>query len=881
VPIRIYALAKDLKLDSKELVDLCAKAGITGKGSALASLDDEEIEKVKAFLIGGPKKPAPAPAPERPVRVGRTTTAPPEPQSPLKYTREDYIAPGVSGKIKVIGASASATDQKTDQKTDGTDVEPAKPKKKKGPVISLAKLPEVQQPSAEKKSNELPAQKPEIRLPKDAIAGHKKGSRAPLEHLTKPGDKQKKVPLSGKAAPGKPAFPVKETPLGKAGKHRRGGKPGEEEGAKTGLAGMASARADRQTARKTRAKARGGRMGEDDSPHRRRRRTLTRKGTNTAAPRKGKVALELPCTVRTFSEAAGIPSSAVQKALIGLGVMATINAQIEDEQVELLVGELGVELEFKQKETLENAVLTSLQEQEDDPDSLVARPPIITFLGHVDHGKTSLLDKIIGLDVVSGEAGGITQHIRAYKVLNKDREIAFVDTPGHEAFTEMRARGANVTDIAVLVVAADDGVMPQTQEAISHAKAAGVPIVVALNKIDLPGANVEQALRQLAAQEVLASEWGGETEVVKTSAITGEGIDDLLETLLTLAELHEYQANPERAAVGTCLEAEQEPGRGVISKLIVQAGTLHVGDVIVCGSAHGKVKAMHDTLPPENRLETAGPSTPINVTGMDLAPMAGDSFFVMPDISQAREIAAQRGARSHEAGLSGQTIKVSFERFQELLQDGRLGQAEEVSTLNLIIRADVQGSIEAITKELQKFAHPEVQIRILQRSVGGITVGDVQLANASDAVIVGFSVIPDDAARLLADERNIEIRRYDVIYKLTDDIKAIVEGKLKPEQQVIELGRAVVKQIFSISRVGAIAGCYVAQGTIQRGCRVRINRDGRTIGDYPLDSLRREKEDIREVPRGMECGIKLSGFNDIKQDDILEAYKIEEVARKL
>lgn len=878
MPIRIYALAKELKIDSKELVDVCAKAGITGKGSALASLDDEEVTKVKAYLSGGgaPPKPAPAPpAPERPVRPApRTATAPPEtPPSPSKYTRDDYIAPGGGGKIKVIGAGRSSGPAKKD----GEEPEAPTPKqpKKKQPVINLAKLPEVAQPTAPAKSDDPPAQKPEIRLPKDAIQGHKKG-RAPLEHLTKSAEKQAKPP-AGKA----PAYPANQPPSGKPNKHRRGGaKPaGEEEEANRGLAGMASARADRQKARKSRAKLRRG--GDDDSHRGRRRRTLTRKGTNTAAPRKGKVALELPCTVRTFSEAAGVPSSAVQKALMALGVMATINAQIEDEQVELLAAELGVELEFKQKESLEDSILTSLEEHEDDPDTLQPRPPIVTFLGHVDHGKTSLLDRIIGINVVSGEAGGITQHIRAYKIDKGERQVAFVDTPGHEAFTEMRARGANVTDIAVLVVAADDGVMPQTEEAISHAKAAGVPIVVALNKIDLPGADENQAFQQLAAKELLPSEWGGDVEVVKTSAITGEGIDDLLDTLLTLAELHEYNANPDRPAVGTCLEAEQEPGRGVVSKLIVQSGTLNVGDVVVCGAAHGRVKAMFDTLHPNTRLESVGPSTPVNVTGMDSTPMAGDSFFVIDDISKAREIAELRAARSHEQGLSGQTIKVSFEKFQELLQDGRLGQAEEVSTLNLIIRADVQGSIEAIVKELQKFEHPEVQIRILQQSVGGITVGDVQLANASNAVIVGFNVIPDDAARLLADERNIEIRRYDVIYKLTDDIKALLEGKLKPEKHVVELGRAVVKQVFSISRAGTIAGCYVAQGQIERGCRIRVNRDGRTIGDYPLDSLRREKEDVKEVPRGMECGMKLAGFNDVKQDDILEAYKIEEVARTL
>jgi translation initiation factor IF-2 len=565
---------------------------------------------------------------------------------------------------------------------------------------------------------------------------------------------------------------------------------------------------------------------------------------------------------------------------MGMGVMANINAQIDDELVELLASELGVELEFKPRESIEDTVAAML-EAEDDPETLSPRPPVVTFLGHVDHGKTSLLDRILSIDVVSGEAGGITQHIRAYKIERGGREIAFVDTPGHEAFTEMRARGANVTDIVVLVVAADDGVMPQTEEAISHAKAAGVPVVVALNKMDLPGADENRALQQLTAKELLPSEWGGDTEVVRTSATTGQGIDDLLETLMTIAELNDYRANPERSARGTCLEAEQEGGRGVLAKVIVQSGTLRVGDIIVCGAAHGRVKAMFDTLRPSTKVQSAGPSTPVSVSGLDVAPRAGDAFLVLDDIGQAREVAEQRAQRTHEQGLSGRSIKVSFERFQELLAEGRLGETEEVVTLNMIIRADVQGSIEAILKELEKLQHPEVQIRVLQSAVGGITAGDVHLANASDAVIIGFSVIPDEVARSLADDYQIEIRRYDIIYKLTDDIKAMLEGKLKPEMRIVELGRAVVKQVFPISRVGTVAGCYVAQGTIERGCRIRVNREGRTIGDYALESLRREKDDVKEVPRGMECGMRLAGFNDVKKDDILEAYKIEEVARTL
>jgi translation initiation factor IF-2 len=500
---------------------------------------------------------------------------------------------------------------------------------------------------------------------------------------------------------------------------------------------------------------------------------------------------------------------------------------------------------------------------------------VITFLGHVDHGKTSLLDRIIGIDVVSGESGGITQHIRAYSIEKGKRRISFVDTPGHEAFTEMRARGANVTDIAVLVVAADDGVMPQTEEAISHARAAEVPIVVALNKIDLPGVNVDRVYQGLSTNELLPSEWGGDVEVVKTSATKGTGIDELLETLLTVAELHEYKANPNRPAVGTCLEAQQEADRGIVAKVLVQNGTLHVGDVVVCGQAHGRVKAMYDTLDEGRRVTEAGPSIPVNITGLDVAPSAGSRFYVLDDIARAREIAHDR-AEHERAAMLGATgfHHVTLENLFD-----RLEHSSEVQTLNIILRADVRGSIEAIEKEFSKLEHPEVRIKLLQRSVGGITEADVTLAHASDAIIIGFNVVPDEKARTLAEQTGVQIRRYDVIYKITDDLRLALEGMLKPEEREVELGRALVQQVFKISRVGTVAGCRVLSGTVERSSRARVIRDSTIIGDYALDTLRREKDDAKEVREGYECGIKLAGFNDVKEGDLFEVYKVEEVHR--
>ena len=1016
MPTRIYALAKELKMDSKELVDHCTKAGIPAKGSALASLEDDEVVKLKAYLEGGhgagkrpapasaapavnvkavlsapvaastltppppprsappsrprpgsapaeapdfadtavavaeppvvaaeakveaPTKPAPAvkptvkpvepppeepavaqpvisqpviaqpaeqappaapvapvakaapPAPEPPAPPaapappavpaapptvsahGKTfsTPAPTTPSTaPHAPRRDDPFGPGRRSAIRVLGGGGKK------KEAEGDGGKPAKPaeKEKRGPVIRVASMPEVKQPQPVAKSSEPVAQKPIIRISSDILTAKKGGGAAPLKQAAEKAHAERKSreavearvktgqPLTTEAAPGK-----------KGAK----GKFGDE----MGLGDINSVRAERQRQRTNKNKSIT--TGEDeDSPRYKRTLSRIKKHAGPTAPRKEKIELVLPCTVREFCEQTGVGAGSVLKVLMANKIPANINGVIPEQYVELLAAELGLDITVKQPPTPEE-LLEQQFASEDDPASLQPRPPIVTVLGHVDHGKTSLLDKIIGINVVSGEAGGITQHIRAYSIPTPDgRRVAFVDTPGHEAFTEMRARGANVTDIAVLVVAADDGVMPQTEEAISHAKAAEVPIVVAMNKIDLPGANPERVLQQLATAGLLPSEWGGDVEVIRTSAITGEGIDDLLQTLLVTAELHEYKANPDRPAMGMCMEAEQEPGRGVIAKVMVQNGTLRDGDVVVCGNAHGRVKAMYDTLRPREQVKAAGPSTPVNITGLDVPPAAGDKFYVLSDIAEARELAERRTASDRKTTLGGGNVKMTFEEFSRKLSEGKLHDSDDVATLNLIVRADVRGSIEAILKELGKFEHPEVKIKVLQASVGGVTIADVTLADASDAVIVGFNVIPDETARVLADDRGVQIRRYDIIYKLTDDIKAILEGKLKPEERIVELGRALVKQAFSISRVGTVAGCQVIQGSIERGCRVRVNRENRTIGDYAIDTLKREKDDVKEVSRGMECGIKLQNFNDIKEGDVLEAYRVEEVARTL
>lgn len=946
VAVRIYAFAKELGIDNKDLLEVCRKVGIKGKGSALANLEDDEIAKIQAHLAG-PDKAEPAAAPLAPVRnptilskavpimapLPGPATAAPEPAGaksgadgpgegeggegvpPQEDAPEDPprksaaagapLAPGplvspLSGRRAGSDSSHRSplqspltrptrdlrqplrdlADVSARRKPAGDDERPRErtPTRRPSSInVSIAAMPEVKQPRPGSKTAER-VQKPDIALPQDAILQAKAGGMAPLEQFArqsrdKAAAKKKEKPRVGDAVD--PAAAGRDAAALRA-KARRG--KGFEDVVDSELAST------RQQRVKRRDKA-PGEESESDRPHRRRSsRRRSGPSVNTAAPRKDKITIEAPCAVRIFSEAAGIPAVQVLLTLPKLGdtVMRNINSSLDEELLELLIDHFQIEhLELESPESLEDQLLAQFGDGDDVEDSLLPRPPIVTFLGHVDHGKTSLLDSIIGIDVVSGEAGGITQHIRAYQIENRGRRIAFVDTPGHEAFTEMRARGANVTDIAVLVVAADDGVMPQTEEAISHARAAKVPIIVAMNKVDLPGANPDKVLQDLATHGLLPSEWGGDVEVVRTSALKKTGIDELLETILLTADLQDFRANPDRDAFGTCLEAEQQPGRGVIAKVMVQAGTLRNGDIVVCGAAHGRVKAMYDTLQPNRLIEEAGPSTPVNLTGLDIAPEAGDKFHVLQDIGQARELALSRGSRSRQQSLGGITTRVSLEEFQQRLETGTLGKSEDLVTLNLIIRADVRGSIEALQKELSKIEHPEIRINILQALVGGITIADVRLAQASQAVIIGFNVVADEAARSLAEELQVQIRRYEIIYKVSDDIRATLEGRLKPDQQVVEVGMAMVLQTFSISKTGVVAGCRVMRGTIQRDCRLRLIRESRVIGEYPIDSLKREKDDAREVQRGMECGIKLAGFNDIKEGDTFEAYRIEEVARTL
>ncbi len=996
--IRIYALAQQLKLETKALVDILKKVGIEGKESALSSLTDEEMELVKAAMqkptakggtasvsaqetsfqrptvplaekkipvlvtpsktkkekpkdeepsvddsegpsppmssveevspkeaesvpvkevessdvkspsmptlpppIGrielppnrgdgkssGTKKSSPLNAflkrnesqePETPAVADEPETPPQpittglsEPGHAAAIRREDYRGP-----MRVITDKIPNLDGRT-RKGDGekSSGDRSGNTKSSSPAIRLAPVPKAPTSKTAMGAKEPAPQKPDMKLPPELIQSAATGASKPLEdHIRKHEERQrikeeekktKDARKGGRA--GKTVDPMADAgdPLVRGGRKRTGDP----------LAAAGAATDDKKKRRGPVRRNRG--EGEDETSYARHLRRQRHRGQtiNTAAPRKGDIVIQLPCSVKQFSEQTGLSVAAVIKKLLEMGTPMMINSQLDRDSSEILADEFGLRVEIRDQVTLEDRLVTALFEQEDTPEELQPRPPVVTVLGHVDHGKTTLLDRILNLNVVSGEKGGITQHIRAYRVKTPGGEdITFVDTPGHEAFTEMRARGANCTDIVVLVVAADDGVMPQTEEAISHAKAAGVPIIVALNKMDIPGVNVDRVIQELASHELMPSEWGGDTEIIRCSALTGQGIEDLLNTIQLVAEIHELKANPNRPAVGMALEAELQAGQGVVCKALVQNGTLHTGDVVLCGSAFGRVKAMYDTLDTQKQVMEATPGTPVNIVGLDIVPNAGSRFCVLDEISDARTIAEQRRKDEHKLELADVQSHVTLETLF-----ARINAAQTTQTLNIIIRADVRGSIEAIRKELGKLEHPEVKIKILQASVGGVTEADVQLADASDAIIVAFNVVPDENARNMADRKKIQIRRYEIIYNLSDDIKKALEGMLKPMEQVKELGRALVQKVYVISRVGTIAGCRAISGTLERDSRIRVIRESRIIGDYALDSLKREKDDVKEIREGYECGIKLKGFNDLKEGDILEAYKIEEIAR--
>jgi translation initiation factor IF-2 len=574
-------------------------------------------------------------------------------------------------------------------------------------------------------------------------------------------------------------------------------------------------------------------------------------------------------TVQEIANKLNKSSGEIIKTLMNLGVMATINQEVEWETAVVVAEEYGISANVKKEDPEE---LMVDMEEEENPANLRSRPPVVTIMGHVDHGKTSLLDAIRQANVTSTEAGGITQHIGAYQVIHNGKKITFLDTPGHEAFTAMRARGAKATDIAILVVAADDGVMPQTVEAINHAKAANVPLIVAVNKIDKPNANPEKVKQELTEHGLVAEEWGGETIVVPVSAKTQEGLDELLEMILLVAEIEEFKANPFKKARGVIIEAELDKGRGPVATVLVHNGTLEVGDVVVAGWAFGKVRAMMDYS--GKRVKKADPSLAVEVLGLSDVPLAGDVFQVVADEKAARSIVEKKiNAKKEEQ--QQKSVKVSLEDFFKQIDAGK------VKDLNIIIKGDVQGSVEAIKQSMEKLSTDEVRLNIVHSGVGTISETDIMLASASNAIILGFNVRPDANTRKAAEKEAIDIRLYRVIYDAIEDIKSAMSGLLDPYIKENVIGRAEVRAIFKVPKAGNIAGCYVVDGKITKNCKIRVIRNGIVIHEGELDSLKRFKDDAKEVSQGYECGIGVERFNDIKEGDIIEGYVYEEIKRHL
>ncbi|MGE5614537.1 MAG: translation initiation factor IF-2, partial [Bacillota bacterium] len=580
------------------------------------------------------------------------------------------------------------------------------------------------------------------------------------------------------------------------------------------------------------------------------------------------MSIKLPesITVKDLAEALKKTSTEVIKKLMGYGIMATLNQEIDYDTAAIIAEEFGVKAE-KEVVINEEDILFDDSEQ-DDPENLVPRPPVVVVMGHVDHGKTSLLDAIRSTNVIESEAGGITQHIGAYTVQIKDRNITFLDTPGHEAFTAMRARGAQVTDIAILVVAADDGVMPQTVEAINHAKAANVSIIVAINKIDKPGANPDKVKQELMQHGLVAEEWGGDVICVNVSAKKRENIDQLLEMILLTADILELKANPDRQAKGTVIEAKLDKNRGPLATVLVQRGTLNVGDSIVTGTTLGRIRAMINDKGVQ--VKSAGPSTPVEILGLPEVPEAGEVFYVINDEKTAKQLVEKRKQKQKEQQLTA-APKVSLDELFKQIQKG------EVKELNVIVKADVQGSVEAVEQSLEKLSNEEVRIKVIHGGVGAITESDVTLADVSNAIIIGFNVRPGANVAEVAKNAGVDIRLYRVIYDAIEDVQAAMKGMLEPKFKEVILGHTEVRQIFKVSGIGTVAGCYVLDGKISRNSDVRVIRDSIVIHEGKLASLKRFKDDVREVVQGFECGLSIEKFNDIKEQDIIEAFTMEEV----
>ncbi len=882
--LRVYELAKELDMSNNDLVARLHDMGIAVKGH-MSSLDENQARLVRDMVAGRSQQTIVED------RVGRgvirrrrkiVTTEPPPPSEPVGVETAEEPAveaalplpprpapPELIAEARVAGepvAEAPAPEPSAPPAVEerplppGSVVAPAPPPRRGAAPPEAAVKPE--EPEEAKKDE---AKKLRRRMRKDMPA---KIIKLP-ERM--PGPRPEAVTA-------KPAEAVK--PAAAAMPRQPAAAPLAEEGAEPGL--RPKKKRDRrgrdeeaEALARRRVPSRRKEVFTGDDLYSERAAGRARKGARPVVKEirkpeitvpkaiKRRIKLDETITLASLAKRMGAKAADVIKRLMGLGVMATVNQAMDFETASLVASEFNYEVE--RASFLEEEIM---QAESDRPEDLKPRPPVVTIMGHVDHGKTLLLDAIRHTNVTEGEAGGITQHIGAYLVSLDGRNVVFLDTPGHEAFTAMRARGARVTDLVVLVVAADDGVMQQTVEAINHAQAAEIPILVAVNKIDKPNANPDRVKRQLADLGLTPEEWGGRTTMVEVSAKKGTGIEELLDLILLQAELMELKANPNKMARGRVVEAKLDKGKGPLATVLVQEGTLRAGDPFVCGTFFGRVRALLDDR--GRKVEEATPATPVEVHGISGVPQAGDEFVVVADEKQAKQVAGHRQLKQREAELS-KTTKVTLDNLFLRMREG------ETKELKVVLKTDVQGSLEAILDSLQKLGTDEIKVRIIHSAVGAVTETDVMLASASDAIIIGFGVRAELKVQELAERERVDVRYYDVIYQIIADVQAAMEGMLEPTYKEAFMGRAEVVQTFNVSKVGTIAGCMVKEGRVERGARIRVLRDNVVVNDSKVASLRRYKDDVKEVRAGQDCGIGVENFNDVKIGDVLETYSLEEI----
>ena len=819
---RVHEIAKEHGVSSKELLEKLKAAGVEAKAPASSV---EESAALKALGVAGDGAPASSNgAAQAPVAAAKTAAASPAAPAPERTVSKPPARTAKPAQAAAPAANAAAPPTSAPAAAGTTATPPSAPAEVAPATAAAPTAPPSQPPAA------TPATPPAA------------------------------APVAANPAGGERVRPTRDSRTGER-------TPGE-----VGPGGRRRVVIDSQASRRQQG-------GPSNQPQRRPRRGRRRRGTydETIAPidtaameATDLIRVNSGSTVKDVAEYLGVAVPEVIKKLMTLGEMATLTQTLSDDAIQVLADEFDKQIEIVHAAD-DVEVEAGFQDAAED---LVDRPPVVTIMGHVDHGKTSLLDAIRETEVVAGEAGGITQHIGAYQVHHAGKEITFLDTPGHEAFTAMRARGARVTDLAVIVVAADDGVKPQTEEAIDHAKAAAVPIVVAVNKIDKEGAQPERVRTEMTQHGLQPSEWGGETEFVDVSAKTHQGLDELLDTIQVVTDLEELKANRETEASGAVIESKLDPGRGPVVTILIQRGTLRVGDALVAGAHFGRVRAMQDFI--GQRLKRATPGQPVEVLGFDGVPEAGEHVRVVENERRARQLAGERANRLKTEALARRSgRKVSLEDVFKLAQEGA------VKELSLVLKADVAGSLEAIEDEIAKLPQQEVQVNIIHRGVGGINESDVMLAAASDGVILAFNVRPVGDARQIADREGVEIRSYSVIYRAIDELRAAMQGMLEPAEVETPLGQAEVRQLFRASRIGTIAGSFVTEGKVTRGARVRVVRDGTVVYDTTIESLRRFNEDVREVTSGFECGIVLTNFQDLREGDLLETYETRQVEREL